>query len=117
MSNYKLVLRVQGEPYHIFSHYSEEEQFVYSDFMVTKETTPFFLYQLGVTKMALQIYNYRKVFNPSEWLFERGVQMVREMIEQGESRPSGIITSWEMSQQQYDWRKLENIDLTKSYTQ
>lgn len=117
MSKQKLILKVKDEHYQIFSHYTEEEQFVYCSFIVTKHTTPYFIYQLGITRVALSLYNYKKAFDPSEWLFEQGTKMVREMIEKGEIRSSGMITSWEMSQQHFDWNKLECIDSGKQYTQ
>lgn len=118
MSGLRFMITVGNNNYYVSSHFLEDEQLVYRNFMITKETKPFFLYQLGVTRMALKIYNYKHSFDPAKWLYELGSSIVQKILQENDfSKDSGLITSLEMSNQKYDWRKLQNIDLTKHYSQ
>jgi len=117
LPNDQRVLYVKHQCYHVFLQFVEKDHFVYSSFFVTKEANPHFMYQLGVTKVALALYQDKYTLEPSEWLYDLGLKMVEEMIEKGEIRSSGMITSSEMRRQRFDWSKLECIDTCRQYTQ
>jgi hypothetical protein len=102
--------------YQLVSHYYEQKFVVYRCFMVSKDGRPALIYNLGITRTALQLYNYKNSFDPQEWLWNLGLTFIQEMIEaQDLSRSSGIITSLEMSKKVFNWRYLEQMDENKAY--
>ncbi|MFZ5943998.1 MAG: hypothetical protein ACOYVD_07795 [Bacillota bacterium] len=116
MDKIKKYIQIDNENYQVLSQVIENEHVIYRNFMVSKEGLPVLLYDLGVTKVALIIYNENK-FDPSKWLLDLGVQFIQDMLSSGNySHKSGIITSLEMSKNEYDWRKLEHFKKDEVYT-
>ncbi|MDW7674472.1 MAG: hypothetical protein SCK28_08065 [Bacillota bacterium] len=110
------IIQVNGEDYHVFSQFFDEEYMIYRNFMVSKEADLVGMYKLGVTKVALQIYNHKNEFDPPAWLFELGLEMLHEMIVSNNfQKESGIITSHELSKDQVNWQQLEPLSLTEEY--
>jgi hypothetical protein len=118
MDKVQKVIKINQKKYNVFSNLFEEEYMIYRDFLVSKDGHPLFMYKLGITKLALQIYNYKNKFDPSEWLHQLGITFIKNMIENHDfSKESGIVTTLEMSKNKFHWEKLEPIEKNKVYTQ
>jgi hypothetical protein len=84
--------------------------------MISKDAGFVGMYKLGITKVALKIYNYKQEFDPSTWLFEQGLAMISDMVATSDfSRDSRLITSLEMSNNQFEWQKLKPFSLAEVY--
>lgn len=112
MSPYKRkFLKINNETYRILSYFEEEEHLAYRHFMIGKEVGSLFIYQLGIVKEDVETNHHLDILDLKEWLFEVGLSMIKEMIEEEDfSHPSGLITSQEIGNSEFDWRSLPFIN-------
>jgi len=112
----KETIHVNGKDFNVHSQLFDEQYLLYRNFIISKDAGIVGMYKLGITKAALKICNYKQEFDPSTWIFDQGLAMLSDMIATSDfSRDSGLITSLEMSNNQFEWQKLEPFSLTEVY--
>lgn len=109
--------KYENHDFLIVSSYVPERSVVYRIFVLYKKNIPVFEYRLGMTRAVLDLYNYKRQFEPAQFLMTLGVQYIQEMVKQRNFlHSSGVITSIEMAKKNLSWSCLEPLDLSMKYT-
>lgn len=114
----KVRKEVNGKNYQILALNKNGKDCVYTTFFISLDGKLILQYELGITLIALLIYNAKNEFKPTEFLFDTGLIFITEMLNENDfSRSNGIITSHEMSKTIYNWRNLKELNIDIEYHQ
>lgn len=106
-----VIITISNHTYKIVSNYQETGQILYRVFSVYGENRFLFEYRLGVTKLTARIYH----LDPKKWLYEQGIHFVMNMLQTNRYKESGLITIYEISNNNMDWQKLKPLILNDRY--